>query len=110
MVEYINRVKQVVEIVTELSSEAQVIPGIEAKGFESIGMVEHYSPPCPQSHLTLANKRHTDPSFITILLQDQVGGLQVLYEDHWVDATLPFLELWLLALDTFFKLLGTTGL
>ncbi|KAK3414873.1 hypothetical protein EUGRSUZ_H00179 [Eucalyptus grandis] len=28
---------------------------------------------------------HRDPFFLTVLLQDQVGGLQVLHQDHWVD-------------------------
>ncbi|KAL1357523.1 hypothetical protein AAHE18_05G260800 [Arachis hypogaea] len=26
-------------------------------------------------------------SFLTVLLQDQVGGLQVLYENQWIDIT-----------------------
>ncbi|MBO8907890.1 isopenicillin N synthase family oxygenase, partial [Staphylococcus aureus] len=30
----------------------------------------------PQPDLTLGLKRHTDPGTITLLLQDQVGGLQ----------------------------------
>lgn len=34
--------------------------------------------------LILGAKKHRDPSFLTILLQDQVGGLQVLQQDHWV--------------------------
>lgn len=32
-----------------------------------------------------ATTQHTDPSFLTILLQDQVGGLQILQENHWIN-------------------------
>nr|WLY76782.1 flavonoid 3'-hydroxylase [Panax quinquefolius] len=39
-------------------------------------VVVNYYPKCPQPELTLGLKRHTDPGTITLLLQDQVGGLQ----------------------------------
>ncbi|XWS08814.1 hypothetical protein CRYUN_Cryun40dG0032900 [Craigia yunnanensis] len=46
----------------------------------------HYYPKCPEPELTMATCNHKDSSLITILLQDQIGGLQILHETQWVDA------------------------
>ncbi|KAI3431223.1 uncharacterized protein J3R85_007957 [Psidium guajava] len=48
-------------------------------------MVGHYYPYCPQPDQTVGLTSHTDPGVITLLLQDQVGGLQVKRGDEWVD-------------------------
>jgi len=48
-------------------------------------MVGHYYPYCPQSNLTVGLTSHTDPGVITLLLQDQIGGLQVKHGNEWVD-------------------------
>ncbi|KAL3751183.1 hypothetical protein ACJRO7_012064 [Eucalyptus globulus] len=50
-------------------------------------MVGHYYPYCPQPDLTVGLTSHADPGVITVLLQDQVGGLQVKHGDEWVDVT-----------------------
>ncbi|KAJ7551227.1 hypothetical protein O6H91_06G005600 [Diphasiastrum complanatum] len=43
-----------------------------------------YYPPCPNPELTIGLCAHTDLGGITILLQDQVGGLEVFNEGRWV--------------------------
>ncbi|CAN1291991.1 1-aminocyclopropane-1-carboxylate oxidase homolog 6 [Linum perenne] len=54
---------------------------------ETVSFLCHYYPHCPQPHLTLGATNHMDPSFLTILMQDHKGGLQVLHQDHWVNVT-----------------------
>ncbi|KAF5725545.1 hypothetical protein HS088_TW23G00268 [Tripterygium wilfordii] len=43
-----------------------------------------YYPPCPQPELTLGLQSHSDFGAITLLIQDDVGGLQVLKDGEWV--------------------------
>ncbi|KAG5088485.1 hypothetical protein JHK86_001097 [Glycine max] len=45
----------------------------------------HCYPLCPEAELTIGTRSHTDPDFLSILLQDHVGGLEVLVHNHWID-------------------------
>lgn len=47
-------------------------------------MVFNCYPPCPQPELTLGMPPHSDYGFLTLLLQDDVPGLQILHQDSWV--------------------------
>ncbi|XP_020679140.1 flavonol synthase/flavanone 3-hydroxylase-like, partial [Dendrobium catenatum] len=46
----------------------------------------NYYPPCPRPDLALGVVAHTDLSAITILVPNEVPGLQVFKDDHWFDA------------------------
>ncbi|KAM3249206.1 hypothetical protein P3L10_010975 [Capsicum annuum] len=50
-----------------------------------LGVAGHYYPSCPQPELTMGTSKHSDGDFITVVLQDYVGGLQVLHQNQWVD-------------------------
>jgi isopenicillin N synthase-like dioxygenase len=45
-----------------------------------------YYPPCPEPSNAFGVKPHSDPNTITILTQDEVGGLQV-REKHGEDSS-----------------------
>ncbi|KAL3626409.1 hypothetical protein CASFOL_029958 [Castilleja foliolosa] len=46
----------------------------------------HYYPVCPEPKLAIGLHKHSDPGFLTILLQSQgINALQVLYQSQWVD-------------------------
>lgn len=54
---------------------------------EGLIVLCHYYPACPQPELTLGASKHEDDDFLTVLLQDHVGGLQVLYGNQWIDVS-----------------------
>ncbi|KAA8535825.1 hypothetical protein F0562_030855 [Nyssa sinensis] len=56
------------------------------KGFSDTRLfMGHCYPYCPQPDLTVGIKSHTDYGLLTVLLQNQVHGLQVKHGDEWVN-------------------------
>ncbi|VAI00465.1 unnamed protein product [Triticum turgidum subsp. durum] len=81
--EYARLMQQLGRTLLELLSEALGLdPGhLEEDAACLERLAGHYYPPCPEPHLTLGTTRHSDPCFLAVLLQDAVGGLQVLLEE-----------------------------
>ncbi|XBH71067.1 hypothetical protein VPH35_098587 [Triticum aestivum] len=68
-----------------LNQEEGFFINMVGERFKSYSRFTYY-PPCPRPDLVNGLKPHTDNSVITLLLMDKdVGGLQVLKDGHWVD-------------------------
>jgi isopenicillin N synthase-like dioxygenase len=45
----------------------------------------HYGAPPPDGFEFIGSSPHTDWGFLTLILQDKVGGLQILHKGKWID-------------------------
>ncbi|KAK6231861.1 hypothetical protein QUC31_010908 [Theobroma cacao] len=88
VVEWDLSAAKVAETVMELLGEGL---GLEPGKFKELTfsqtkyVVGHIYPYCPQPDLTMGITSHTDPGVVTVLLQNQIQGLQVKHEDRWVE-------------------------
>ncbi|KAF3456820.1 hypothetical protein FNV43_RR01474 [Rhamnella rubrinervis] len=88
VIDYTDKVMKLGHSLFELLSEAL---GLKPNHLKEMGCTEglylqgQYYPPCPEPELTLGIGDHSDTGFLNVVLQDQLGGLQVLHENQWVD-------------------------
>ncbi|KAH7655956.1 Iron/ascorbate family oxidoreductases protein, partial [Dioscorea alata] len=54
---------------------------------EGRALAGHFAPACPKPDRTLGSAAHTDVGVLTVLIQDEIGGLQVksMRDECWVD-------------------------
>jgi isopenicillin N synthase-like dioxygenase len=88
MMEFYGKIMVLGSTLFELLSEALGLDPshlLKLRCVEGVFVQGNYYPPCPEPELTLGTPKHMDPTFITILLPDNLGGLQVLHKDEWSD-------------------------
>lgn len=67
-------------------------------------------PPCKAAELTLGTGPHSDPSSLTILHQDEVGGLEIFCDNKW-RAIKPYNDAFVVNIgDTFMVRIYATNL
>uniref|UniRef100_A0A1J3ICI4 Leucoanthocyanidin dioxygenase n=1 Tax=Noccaea caerulescens TaxID=107243 RepID=A0A1J3ICI4_NOCCA len=85
--EYGGEMKKLAQKLLGLISESLSLPCStieEAVGEIYQNMTMSYYPPCPQPELTLGLQSHSDMGAITLLIQDDVGGLQLYKDSQWL--------------------------
>ncbi|XP_051127962.1 1-aminocyclopropane-1-carboxylate oxidase homolog 1-like [Andrographis paniculata] len=88
LIEFGERVMQLGRCLFRLMSEGLGLGSnrlLEIGCDEGLTVIGHYYPACPEPEATLGIRRHSDSNFLTILVQDNLGGLQVLHKDKWVN-------------------------
>ncbi|XAR61122.1 Deacetoxyvindoline 4-hydroxylase [Bertholletia excelsa] len=86
--EYQKYMMKLRDMMSELLSEAL---GLRSDYFSSREYLKSnslamlYYPVCPEPSRTVGNSKHSDSTFLTLLLQDDVGGLQIIHKGQWVN-------------------------
>ncbi|XP_059661986.1 protein DOWNY MILDEW RESISTANCE 6-like [Cornus florida] len=89
--EFVEKVWQLqLKIASALSEalglEPDYIEKALGEGFQVVGA--NYYPPCPEPHRTLAIPPHSDHGGLTVLMQNDVNGLQVEHKGEWFAANI----------------------
>uniref|UniRef100_A0A803KSU4 Fe2OG dioxygenase domain-containing protein n=2 Tax=Chenopodium quinoa TaxID=63459 RepID=A0A803KSU4_CHEQI len=88
VLEYSKQVTKLSHTLFELISRALGLNPNHLKDMDCaqhVMLLGHYYPPCPEPDVAIGFGKHADNDVLTILIQDQVGGLQVWHQDQLVD-------------------------
>ncbi|XP_073051224.1 1-aminocyclopropane-1-carboxylate oxidase homolog 12-like [Primulina eburnea] len=88
VIEYLKYMINLRDLLSELFSEAlglskDFLNQIQCMKSEYLTCL--YYPACPEPDRTFGTVKHSDPTVLTIVVQDLSGGLQIHHENNWVD-------------------------
>ncbi|XP_026416211.1 protein DMR6-LIKE OXYGENASE 2-like [Papaver somniferum] len=89
--EYCKRTREVAKELVNAISESLGLQGdyiekaLETKSGLQILIVNLY-PPCPQPELAMGMPPHSDHGLLTLLAQNEIGGLQIKHKGKWIVA------------------------
>lgn len=90
LLEYSKRTRQVARKLLEgISESLGLVEGHIGKemqwdsGFQIF--IANLYPPCPQPEVAMGMPPHSDHGLLTLLLQNEVGGLQIQHKGNWVN-------------------------
>ncbi|MED6222207.1 hypothetical protein PIB30_062133 [Stylosanthes scabra] len=74
------------ELLSEtLNLHSNYLRDMELGCTDRISCAGHYYPASPEPELTMGTIKHSDASFLTVLLQDYIDGLQIFHKDKWIN-------------------------
>ncbi|KAK4709484.1 hypothetical protein R3W88_030409 [Solanum pinnatisectum] len=78
--------KRLLEVLLKGLNVNEIDESLELLLMGTMAIIINYYPPCPNPNITIGCRRHCDVSCITLLLQDDTGGLYVrgTKGDNWI--------------------------
>ncbi|KAL2921404.1 1-aminocyclopropane-1-carboxylate oxidase-like protein 1 [Bienertia sinuspersici] len=86
--EYTKHVTKIGDTLLQLISTGLGLSPTHLKDIDcaqELMVLGNYYPPCPEPDVAIGFSKHADNDVLTILIQDQVGQLQVWHQNDWVD-------------------------
>ncbi|KAL2921403.1 1-aminocyclopropane-1-carboxylate oxidase-like protein 1 [Bienertia sinuspersici] len=86
--EYAKHVTKVGDTLLQLISTGLGLNPTHLKDIDcaqELMILGNYYPPCPEPDVAIGLSKHADNDVLTILIQDEVGQLQVWHQNDWID-------------------------
>nr|BAO27779.1 F3H2 protein [Reaumuria trigyna] len=88
--EYCSKIRRLTnELLKGISASLGLEPSYIAKALNLESSLQifitNYYPPCPEPELAIGIAPHSDHGILTLLIQNGIGGLQIMHDGRWVE-------------------------